>query len=124
MLELARAFPGASLSIPAQVTGLKISRPESRQAKLEWDSNPETDIDHYNIYRGNAPGFIITAQAPTDMSPINSYIDTKVEPSNIYYYRVSAVNKAGGIGPHSVEEKNPTEVDKEKPETDGDKQES
>ncbi len=103
VLELTRVFPGTSVSTPAQVTGLKLTS-ESNEIKLEWDSTSETDIDHYNIYRGKAPGFIITAQAPTAMSPENSYTDTGLDPDTNYYYRVSAVNKASSIGPHSTEE--------------------
>lgn len=102
VLELARAFP-ASTQIPAQVKGLKLT-PEATQIKLEWDQNSENDIDYYNIYRGKSENFVILAQAPTHTSPVTetSYTDKGLDPGT-YYYRVSAVNKAGSIGPHSSE---------------------
>jgi len=104
VLELARAFP-ASTQIPAQVKGLKLT-PGPTQIKLEWDQNPENDIDHYNIYMGKSENFVILAQAPSHTSPPTetSYTDKGLDPNTTYYYRVSAVNKAGSIGPHSSEQ--------------------
>ena len=62
VLELARVFPGTSISTPAQVTGLSAT-PASNQIELQWNPNPETDIDHYNIYRGQQEGFIIISSS-------------------------------------------------------------
>jgi hypothetical protein len=103
VLELARAFPGTSISTPAQVTNLRSAAATSNQIQLEWDPNPETDIDHYNIYRGLASNFIIIAQAPNGVTPATSYTDTGLKNNTNFFYRVSAVNKDGGIGPHSAE---------------------
>lgn len=105
VLELARAFPGSSSITPAQVTGLELVS-DSKQIKLKWDQNPETDIDYYYIYRGEAPGFPITAQAYTHRIPSKdtTFTDTGLDdPNKTYYYRVSAVNKDGNIGRHSTE---------------------
>ena len=106
VLELARAFPGTTIPTPSQVTGLEVTR-KNGQIELKWDKNPETDIDEYYIYRGLAPNFIITAQAPTYKRPADetSYLDKEVEPGHDYYYRISAVNKGRSIGPHSAEKK-------------------
>ena len=106
VLELARAFPGTTTQTPAQVTGLEVIR-KTGQIELKWDKNPEKDIDEYYIYRGGSPDFVIMAEAPTYKCPQDetSYVDKKVEDGHDYYYRISAVNKARNIGPHSAEEK-------------------
>jgi GTPase SAR1 family protein len=93
------------LEVPARVTGLKVT-PLPKQIKLEWDRNPETDVDYYNIYRGEKPlnmVTIVTSQPTTYTSRETSYIDRNILPNKDYYYRVTAVNKDGIIGPFSAE---------------------
>ena len=37
---------------PAQVTGLGVTTASSTQLNLSWTANTESDLNHYNIYRG------------------------------------------------------------------------
>ena len=37
---------------PAQVTGLSVGTASSNQLNLAWNQNSESDLNHYNIYRG------------------------------------------------------------------------
>ena len=69
------------------------------------DQDTETDLSHYNVYRGTSSGFSVT---PGKTSPVgtpvgNSYASTGLNPSTKYYYRIAAVDNAGNIGPLSSE---------------------
>jgi len=90
---------------PAQVTGLTVSVQSSTQLKLTWNSNSETDFNHYNIYRGTSSGFIVNpgVTQPVGTSNANSYYNTGLSPSTKYYYKVAAVDNSGNIGARSSE---------------------
>ncbi len=90
---------------PVQVTGLSATTVSSIQINVGWTANTETDLNHYNVYRGTTPGFVVTpgTTAPIATPATNSYSDTGLTPSTTYYYKVSAVDNAGNIGALSVE---------------------
>ena len=107
VLELARQFPRTQNgdTPPAQVTGLQIvpdAGPPSRM-DITWTTNTETDLHHYNIYRGNQPNFTVNLSTPDFTSQTNTYSDTTVVANNMYYYRIAAVNTSNTIGQLSVE---------------------
>src|SRR4029079_1962972 len=76
--------------------------------------NTDSDLNHYNIYRGTTDGFTVTLgvtpPTATTTSPptANSYQDTGLTPSTTYYYKVSAVDNAGNIGPYSSPDQSAT----------------
>ncbi|MBU4511556.1 S8 family serine peptidase [bacterium] len=94
---------------PAKVTGLTVITIVScAQLDLVWDANTETDLDHYNVYRSNTSGSLYDLIAsPTT----NSYSDTGLTASTIYYYVVSAVDTSGNEGEKSVEVSGMTSAD-------------
>ena len=98
---------------PAQVSGLAVTTASSTQLNLDWTANTESDLNHYNIYRGTTDGFTVTLgvtppTATTTNPPSNSYQDTGLTPSTTYYYKVSAVDNAGNIGPYSSPDQSAT----------------
>ena len=105
------SIPGSGSGIPqdttppAQVAGLAVTTVSSTQLNLAWTQNPEVDLNHYNVYRGTTAGFVVTlgTTTPTATPTANSYQNTGLAPSTTYYYKVSAVDNAGNIGPLSSE---------------------
>jgi thermitase len=90
---------------PAQVQGLTVTTVSSSQLNLGWTANTESDLNHYNVYRGTVSGGPYTVIA----SPItNSYPDTVLTAVTTYYYVVSAVDNAGNEGEKSPESSNTT----------------
>ena len=102
--------PGTTLTAadttpPAQVAGLSVTAASSTQLNLSWTANTEPDLNHYNVYRGTTAGFPVTlgTTIPVATPTTSSYSNTGLSPSTTYYYKVSAVDNAGNIGPLSLE---------------------
>ena len=90
-----------STTAPAQVTGLAVTPVSSTQLNLAWTANPGTDnVTKYNVYRSTTSGFTVNTATDTPIAQptTNSYSDTGLTASTIYYYRVAAVNSSGIIG--------------------------
>jgi hypothetical protein len=90
---------------PAAPTNLEITIvPATNQApayiELAWAISPEADLAGYAVYRSNAedsPGERIT----TEILPSPTFRDISVLPGRRYYYRVSALDRAGNESPSS-----------------------
>ncbi|GAG86512.1 unnamed protein product, partial [marine sediment metagenome] len=79
---------------PTAPTGLIAVAVSDTQIDLSWTaaSDPETGIDHYNVYRGTVL---------IDTSTETSYSDTGLSELTSYLYEVSAVNGDMMEGPMS-----------------------
>ena len=88
---------------PGQVTGLVATTVGSSQLDLGWDANPETDMDHYNVYRSTNSGFTPDVGNRIAQPTGNSYSDTGLTADTPYYYQVSAVDTSANEGTPSVE---------------------
>ena len=95
----------ADTTPPGQVAGLAVTTASSTQLNLAWTQNPESDLNHYNVYRGTTAGFSVNLATtiPTAAPTTNLFPNTGLNPSTTYYYKVSAVDNAGNIGPLSSE---------------------
>ena len=90
---------------PITPTGLEISVvPATPQAppyvELSWSINPETDLAGYSVYRSDRedlPG----ERVSTEILPSPTFRDMSVQQGRRYYYRVSAVDRAGNESPRS-----------------------
>ena len=76
---------------PSSPAGLSAT-PGQNRIDLSWTANPESDIDHYNIYRNNVK---------VGESTTTSYADAGLADSTTYTYKVSAVNIYDEEGPQS-----------------------
>lgn len=90
---------------PATPTGLEVAViPATLQAsayvELSWAISPETDLAGYFVYRSDE-----AEQAGQRMNseilPSPAFRDNSVLPGRVYYYRVSAVDRAGNESPKS-----------------------
>jgi hypothetical protein len=62
--------------------------------ELSWSINLETDLAGYRVYRSEqegAPGQLLS----TDLLPTPAVGDTSVQPGHRYWYKVTAVDRAG-----------------------------
>ena len=90
---------------PAAPTSLEITLvPATPQGpayvELSWAISPEGDLAGYSVYRGDAedaPGDRVS----TDILPSPTFRDISVLPGRRYYYRVSALDRAGNESPKS-----------------------
>lgn len=97
---VAETPPPPDTTPPAQVTGLSVATVSSSQLNLTWTANPESDLNHYKVYRSTVSGSTYTLIAsPT----ANSYSDTGLTAATTYYYVVSAVDNAANEGTQSAE---------------------
>ena len=58
---------GGDTTPPVQVAGLSVTTVSSTQLNLGWTANTESDLNHYNVYRGTIAGFFVT---PGTTAPI------------------------------------------------------
>jgi hypothetical protein len=90
---------------PTAPTNLEITIvPATPQApayvELSWAISPEGDLAGYSVYRSegeDSPG----ERVSTDILPSPTFRDISVMPGRRYYYRVSALDRAGNESPKS-----------------------
>jgi hypothetical protein len=90
---------------PAVPTGLEITVvPATPRApayvELSWAISPEGDLAGYSVYRSDAedaPGDRIS----TEVLPSPAFRDISVAPGRRYFYRVTALDRAGNESPKS-----------------------
>lgn len=100
-------FEGNTVSVAYEVqhgappapTGL-VATPGDGAVYLTWTASPAGDLDHYEVWRGEASGAesLLAGDVATA-----SYEDTGLVNGTTYYYYVKAVDAAGGTSPASVE---------------------
>lgn len=84
--------PSVPQGIVAAITSATAAGP--LEVDLSWSINPETDLAGYRVYRSETQddkGQLVTPELL--LSP--AYRDTSVRPNGRYWYRVTAVDRAG-----------------------------
>jgi len=61
--------------------------------ELSWNSNPESDVRGYQIYRGNSTDFLTNSATFIDSTVNNYYTDTSIMTDTTYYYKIKAYDK-------------------------------
>lgn len=62
---------------------------------LTWLPSPEPDVDHYNVYCSTTDNFRPRQQQLVASPVAPEVIDWGLEHSTVYYYRITAVDRAG-----------------------------
>lgn len=83
------------------------------KVELTWSSNSESDLHHYNIFRGTTlGGFMNYLSSPS--SGQTMYTDNTVVNGTTYYYQISAIdnsnNASARTSPISVSPGNPADI--------------
>lgn len=84
---------------PGAPTGVK-AMPGNGVIQVSWDTCPEGDFDHYELWRGSASGNETLLQ---DNLTDPNYLDTGLTNGVSYYYKVRAVDQSGNISSYSAE---------------------
>ena len=88
---------------PSTPTNLIVNASDAGdEINLNWDSNTETDISHYNIYRGALANFTPSQYSLIGTAATNSYADAEVFDYRVYY-KISAVDLSGNESDYSDE---------------------
>ena len=91
--------PATPQNVVAAVTS---SAPESSpEVDLSWSINSETDLAGYRVYRSEQESDK-GEQVATDLLLSPAYRDTSVRPNSRYWYRITAVDRAGNESVPSV----------------------
>lgn len=78
---------------PAAPTGL-ITLPRQTGVLMGWDSNSESDLQGYNVYRSDTIGGTYTLLNTTGLLNNIAYMDKTAVAETTYFYRVTAVDLA------------------------------
>ncbi len=87
--------PTGLVAIPGEGFGAPLS------IDLSWESNAETDLLGYQVYRRTGKGDF--RRITTDPISTPAYRDLKIEPGQTYTYRVTAVDRRGNESGPSAE---------------------
>ncbi len=78
---------------------------QTNQWRIVWDQNPENDIDYYEIYIGSDStnvSFVDTVHYPKTIYTDSLGLNLQgLQPGEIYYYRIKAMNQSGLSSPFS-----------------------
>ncbi len=69
--------------------------------RLGWSPNHEPDLSAYHLYRDTVPGTMVLYESISKSD--STYTDTRVEPGETYYYKLTAVDSLGFESEPSVE---------------------
>jgi len=92
-------FPPAAPS-NLEITIISATNQAPAYIELSWGISPEGDLAGYSVYRSEAedsPGDRVS----TEILPSPTFRDISVMPGRRYYYRVSALDRAGNESPKS-----------------------
>jgi hypothetical protein len=92
-------FPPATPTSP-EITIVPATQQALAYVELSWAISPEGDLAGYSVYRSDAadaPG----ERVSTEILPSPTFRDMSVKPGRRYYYRVSALDRAGNESPKS-----------------------
>jgi hypothetical protein len=90
---------------PGQVTALKVSEVTGHTAQLAWSSPSDKDIRYFNIYCSKKKGFT-PEQKNLVWSPEGTavkFLDYGLRGETEYFYRMTAVDRAGNESEPSIE---------------------
>ena len=90
---------------PAAPSGLEIAIvPATQQApayvELSWAISPEGDLAGYTVYRSDGED-TLGERVSAEILPSPTFRDISIKPGRRYYYRVSALDRAGNESPKS-----------------------
>ncbi len=102
--------PAAPLGLEAAI--VPVTPQGAAYVELSWAISPEPDLAGYRVYRSDQES-AIGDRLNTELLPSPTFRDISVVPGRRYFYRVSAVDRAGNESPMSSVV--PAEVPKEGP---------
>ena len=89
---------GTTAAAPARPSGLTVYSHLPGQVALTWNPVEDPTVDGYVVYRSPSAqgGFLPVARLAGSYQ--TTWVDRGLDPLRVFYYRVAAVNQAGGEG--------------------------
>jgi fibronectin type 3 domain-containing protein len=78
--------------VPQPIAGLSCSQKMVKQAELQWQAAPESDIKWYEIYRGNTDQKVEKRIAKVKAGQ-RHFTDKRLKDGNTYCYKIRAVDR-------------------------------
>lgn len=102
--------------VPFAPTGLAGGRnlngdADSDYVDVQWNPNPECDIQGYEVYRGTAPAAVTTLVCEVDAGDPTECVDDDAPQTGTLYYEVLAVEATPGGGTRDGDRAGPLVVD-------------
>lgn len=92
---------GTTAPLPDAPTGLRAYSRQPREVPLSWRASEDATVAGYVIERSPAPDGPFEAIVQIDDRLEVAAVDPDLGDLRVFYYRIRAVNPAGGIGPPS-----------------------
>lgn len=96
--EASPAISAATASPPEPPTGLRAYSHQPRKVPLSWRASDDPDVTAYRVYRSPSFRGPFEPLATVDGRFQTIYADTGLGDLRVFYYRVAALNRAGGEG--------------------------
>ena len=93
------ALDSAAPETPAELAARSLS---ANTIRLSWKDVGAADLDHYNVYCGRTKGFACAQGSLVGSPSAPEFVDWGLEPGTVYWYRVTAVDRAGNESPSST----------------------
>ncbi|MEA3372507.1 MAG: hypothetical protein U9Q62_02330 [Campylobacterota bacterium] len=78
--------------LPATVKDLRATRNQAKQISIRWEASQEADFDHYRLYRSESEDGSYDYHVKLTKT---EFIDKVSEDGQVYFYKVTAVDKDG-----------------------------
>ena len=87
--QTTKASSSADMTPPGRVGTVTVKVVSDNQIDLKWTGVKDSDLDHYNVYRGTKSSFKVSSgvTVPTGTSSTNSYSSTGLK--SIYHILLS-----------------------------------
>lgn len=107
--------PSRDRTPPAAPTGLTAVPAGTSRIDLAWNSNTETDLNRYYVYRSLADGGPYARISSASDTTEPGYSDTGLQADTTYYYVVTAIDKSGNQSAYSSQASATTQDESSEP---------
>jgi fibronectin type 3 domain-containing protein len=93
---------GSTAPVPARPEGVRAYSHLPRRVAISWQALPDPTVAGYVLYRSPSSEGPFEPIARLRSRNLTNYVDRGLGDLRVFYYRVAAVNAAGGEGPPSA----------------------
>ncbi len=93
---------GSTAPVPAKPEGVRAYSHLPRRVAISWQAVPDPTVAGYVLYRSPSSEGPFEPIAQLRSRNLTNYVDRGLGDLRVFYYRVAAVNAAGGEGPPSA----------------------
>jgi len=99
--EASAVVSATTAPTPAPPTGFRAYSHQARSVPLAWEPSPDPTVGGYRVERSPSAGGPFERLVKLEGRHSTVYVDQGLGDLRVFYYRIAAVNRAGGRGPVS-----------------------